>query len=357
MGLGIASGFGAGAAGNALTDILKQKFIEQIQKAKLAEDIRQADMANTVAQGRLGIERGGLDLGRQKLGEDVRQFDVGAGFKGREIGMQEQAQPLKLKQIGAATAQDEAQTAEIQRRPTAEAEQRTFQTGRDSAQHGYRMGEIGAQGANALRVAQERPAPTFLAPSVDEHGNPTMTVTPKVAGTVVAGKPDKETAQTMQMAETARDIIPHISTVRSEADQLNKLGLLGPIQGRFRDFVAGKIGAGQLAGGNPEAARLIGKFQADMGLLQTAVARAHAGARGAGNVTLLKHMESIMPGGVADLPTFLGSMDAVEGWMQTYAEHGKKSGGTAGPETPGTVPGNETPAQRLARLKAIAESK
>jgi hypothetical protein len=98
--------------------------------------------------------------------------------------------------------------------------------------------------------------------------------------------------------------------------------------------VAGKVGAGELAGGNPENARLIGQFQANIMLLQTAVARAHAGARGAGNVTLLQHMEKIMPGTAADLPTLMGSLDAVGGWMQTYADdiaHGQ-TGQTSGPQ-------------------------
>ena len=313
MAFNLQGGMGAGAGADMLETVIKRKLLEQQFNAKIAEEARQANLQNAVQQAQLGQGQQRIGLDTQKFGEDRRQFDVTSGQRDRTINLDEQMQPVRI-------ANTQAQTNELLRKPVAEQQARDFTTTRDSAQHGYRLGEIGAQGQNALRVARERPAPLMAVPDgYDENGQPIQTLKPKVAG-LSFSKPDAMTAQTRQMGETAKAILPHLQQVRDEASQLNQLGLLGPISGRWRDFAAGKIGSGELAGGNPETARLIGKFQADVGLLQTAVARAHAGARGAGNVTLLQHMEKMMPGTAADFPTFTGSLDAVQGWMQTYAD-------------------------------------
>lgn len=149
MGIGLAGGYGAGAASDALTDILKQKFLEQIQLAKLAEEQRQADMQHGVQQGQLGLGRDRLGLDRDKLGEDTRQFDVTAGQRDRTIKLDEEAQPVQLGRI-------RAETAEIQRKPQAEQEERDFITGRDKTNYGFDLGKIRAQGDQGARVATIR---------------------------------------------------------------------------------------------------------------------------------------------------------------------------------------------------------
>src|SRR6185312_6932875 len=67
------------------------------------------------------------------------------------------------------------------------------------------------------------------------------------------------------------------------------------------------------------AAQLIGKFATDVGLLETATARAHGGARGGGSPQMLAHFESIMDPGGKPLTVFLGNLQGVHDWMQGYS--------------------------------------
>jgi hypothetical protein len=133
---------------------------------------------------------------------------------------------------------------------------------------------------------------------------------------------DKMTAQTRQMGETAKAILPHINTIEQEAKDLEARGLMGPIGSRWREFVGGTLKAGELTT-NAADAKLMGQFQANLGLLRSAVARAHGGARGGGSPTMIEHMKTIIQGG-GDVPTFLGSTAAVRDWMQTYADEAKQ---------------------------------
>jgi hypothetical protein len=128
----------------------------------------------------------------------------------------------------------------------------------------------------------------------------------------------KITSQSRAMAETAKELLPHIDRVRDEAKAIDQMGLMGPIRGRWRDLASGKLSAEQMFG-STDKARAVGKFLTDVGLLETGAARAHGGARGGGSPMMLQHMESIMGAGTKDLPTFLGNLDAVSEWMQGYA--------------------------------------
>lgn len=140
------------------------------------------------------------------------------------------------------------------------------------------------------------------------------------------GKPleHQMTPQLRQMSETANDILPQMKRIQETAEKLDQLGFMGPLAGRWRDFVTKKIGAGELAGGNAENARLLGKFQSQIGLLTTAVARAHGGARAGGSIQMVEHLKEIMNPEGKDLPTFLGALSGVQDWMEQYAQHTKK---------------------------------
>ncbi len=144
------------------------------------------------------------------------------------------------------------------------------------------------------------------------------------------GDVNRLTSAGKQMQELAKVVAPHIDTVQNEADQLDKMGLLGPIGSRWRDFVAKKIGAGEFAGGNEKNAELIGKFQTDVGLLITAVARVHGGARAGGSPTMIKHLEGLLDSGAADLGEFKGQLASFKDFMSTYAGMGNPNGGVGG---------------------------
>jgi hypothetical protein len=171
MGMNLGAGFAAGAGGDALAEVLKQKFTEAMARQKLAEDVRQANMQNAVQQRQLGQGDQRIGLDQQKFGEDTRQFNVSSGQADRRIGQQDRVigmdeaiQPTRIRQMT-------AQAADLERRPIAEQEQRDFTSGRDRAQHGYQMSEIGAQGANALRVANVRHPDTAGAAATQKEQN------------------------------------------------------------------------------------------------------------------------------------------------------------------------------------------
>lgn len=119
------------------------------------------------------------------------------------------------------------------------------------------------------------------------------------------------------MAITASDILKLLPSVEAQARELDGLGLMGPTGGRWREFLAGTIGAGELAGGNAINAEKIGRFKTNAELLKTALMKAHTGARGSGQ--MLQEFENTLGAGWRDLPTFLGSLKGTKDWMQVYA--------------------------------------
>lgn len=136
----------------------------------------------------------------------------------------------------------------------------------------------------------------------------------------IGGNINKLSASSRTMREMATEVLPHIDVIQSEANKLNELGLLGPIVGRWREFVSGKIGAGELAGGNAENAKLIGKFRTDAGLMQTAVMKAHVGARG--SAQMLDHFSDLLGAEKADISMLTGELASFKDWMKGYSQMG-----------------------------------
>lgn len=146
MGFDLSGGFAAGGGADALESILKQAFIQQMERkrlaldqSKLSEDARQANQTNALGQGRLGIDR-------DELTQRTRQYDEGAPLRS-----------ANLKHIG-------AETTDLEGRPAREQAQRDFTTTRDASLHGYdtqtedqrlkgQLRVVGAHGANARALA------------------------------------------------------------------------------------------------------------------------------------------------------------------------------------------------------------
>jgi len=139
------------------------------------------------------------------------------------------------------------------------------------------------------------------------------------------------TNQTRQMSETANDLLPLIDQVRQQAQMLHDKGLFDLAVSPVRGFLV-KHGAGSLLGYGPEAAQEVGNFQTMLGLLQSGVARAHAGARGAGNIGMAQRFEQLM-GAQGDLPTFLGQLNGVQTLLQKYGAHTAPSSGAQPDQT------------------------
>lgn len=145
------SNFAAGS-NDALEKLLVRRFEEQIERQKRAEAMRALDLQQQrdavhaeLGRGNLGVAQGNLGVAQGNLGLRGKEFDQGV----REYT---EAAPQRI----AGLAHTQAQTSELQRRPTAEREGREHAVTLEGVRHGYNMQEIGAQGQNALRVANVR---------------------------------------------------------------------------------------------------------------------------------------------------------------------------------------------------------
>lgn len=144
---------GSGAA-EGLQQVLQRLFLEaqfkqqsQLEQAKLAEDQRQADMQNEVQQGQLGLGHRRTDLDTSEL-----------GFRKERAGVDDTRWAEQAPARAADVTYKGALTGELIRKPQAEQEDREFTTGRDKTLHGYRLGQIGAEGAEDRRTVGARAA-------------------------------------------------------------------------------------------------------------------------------------------------------------------------------------------------------
>lgn len=103
----------------------------------------------------------------------------------------------------------------------------------------------------------------------------------------------------------ARSLMPLLNSTDPEdpgvlqmAKKLQDEGKLGPLAGRWNDFLAGKWGSG-----DPEYAA----FRAKMGLSTTALMQVHVGSRG--GAFMLEHFQDLANAGKMDGPTLLSALD------------------------------------------------
>lgn len=110
---------------------------------------------------------------------------------------------------------------------------------------------------------------------------------------------DQPTAPTRTMAEAAPKVLNFVERIRPLVEQ--EAGGLGPIAGRWSEFMAGKIGA-------PNAEYT--KLRTNIGLLNTLLMRMHVGARG--GVQLLEHFRSLIDQGKQSPENLLASLEVIE---------------------------------------------
>jgi hypothetical protein len=155
------SSYSAAGGADALEEILKQKFIEMVQRKKLAQDDRSLDMQGSrdavtaelgrgnlgVAKDRVGLEGRRVTLDENQFGEDTRRFNM--------------EQPIRARLTT-------AQAADIERRPEAE---------RQGREHDASMAELGGRIQGRL-IDRRAAADTSqggrrqLQQVIDAQGNP-----------------------------------------------------------------------------------------------------------------------------------------------------------------------------------------
>lgn len=175
MGFGL--GLAAGGMGDELQEILKQKFLEgiqrqqlELQRQRLSEDARQADMSNALGNRNAATGEGNLGLGHDRLTQEKTEYEGGA--PDRE----------------AARALHAAQTADITRRPQAEQEDFTRDMQKIGLQGGQRLQQIGASGAEDRRTQAQRPTggdstgAIVVRPGIGPDGRPALIAVNKMTG-------------------------------------------------------------------------------------------------------------------------------------------------------------------------------
>lgn len=125
------------------------------------------------------------------------------------------------------------------------------------------------------------------------------------------------TSQTRASGEFAQTIIPHISDLKKQIAAADALGYIGPMGGRYADFMTRKVGST----GDADADFMLGKLRTTRDLLATGTMKAHVGNRGGGE--LLEHFLSDMDTGKQSAAVLQGELDGLLPYMQGYVNAGK----------------------------------
>lgn len=132
------------------------------------------------------------------------------------------------------------------------------------------------------------------------------------------------TGQTRTMAETA----PKVLDLAARAGQLidQQVNGLGPLAGRWSEFMAGKVGAP-----NPEFTKL----RTDIGLLQTALMRMHVGARG--GEQMMEHFRNLIDVAKQDPENLKAALEEITAYAKEVGASGRAQPGEQQPQSGGNM--------------------
>lgn len=121
------------------------------------------------------------------------------------------------------------------------------------------------------------------------------------------------TASTRQLSETAHALMPKLDETIALLNDPKVAAKLGPVIGRWNEFKAGKIGAG-----DPDFI----KIRTLLGLEQTGIARAHIGARG--SQQLKEKFESLFNSDKMDANTLKVALETAQDFLRGYEQANPK---------------------------------
>lgn len=151
--------------------------------------------------------------------------------------------------------------------------------------------------------------------------------------TLTSDKAAKITSQTQSMMEGSQMLLPHVGELRSQAANLEKQGLFGPIMSRIRALAA-KVGTT----GSPEEVQkgledfsqalisdpllnkdvAVGQFATSLGLMASGAGRVHGGSRGGGSIQMINYMKSLLSD-ASSADMFNGRLNSLESYLKGYA--------------------------------------
>ncbi len=173
------------------------------------------------------------------------------------------------------------------------------------------------------------PQALLIAPPSQPGGQPTaVAVRPgsKVPqGAVTAQGYSSTSVPTMgtrTRAEFATGLLPHVDDAIALVKKMDKEGKLGPLKGRWNEFLAGKVGAGDAE---------FDALRTDIGLLQTGMMVPHVGARG--GVSLISKFKGMVDSGKMDATGLTTSLGEWKKFLNTYQHEGELKGWGTEPES------------------------
>lgn len=138
-------------------------------------------------------------------------------------------------------------------------------------------------------------------------------------GQMIAQKsPLAATAQTRNMQQMASGLLPMFDKAINRAQKLSDK--LGPLNGRWNEFMAGKIGSG-----DPDFSAL----RDTVALLSSGALKAHFGSRG--GQQMYEHFVDMANTGKMNVPTLVASLKAMREFMQHYSNMVQTQGNASMP--------------------------
>ncbi len=107
-------------------------------------------------------------------------------------------------------------------------------------------------------------------------------------------------------------LLDHVGKIGQEIASLGSEGKLGPLSGRFNEFMTGKVGSGDPA---------YTELRTDLGLFQTALMKAHVGSRG--SEMMMQHFQGLIDSGKMTPETLNAALSSIKGYLNTYVKEGQ----------------------------------
>jgi hypothetical protein len=135
------------------------------------------------------------------------------------------------------------------------------------------------------------------------------------------------TAATRTMAEAAPKVLSLVDQVEKDLQNVEAVKGTGPVEGRLRDFFAGKVGA-------PDPAFM--RYRVDTDLLSTLLMRMHVGARG--STGMMEHFRDMVGSNKQSPENMRAALAGIRDYASTVQQSAAGSEAPSAASVPSTVP-------------------